>query len=500
MKKQFVQNILFLIGLVVFHIFFWQKTLGVNILLFTVLMTGALFYIYEDARQSSAARMTAIGTFITAICVVVFNSTFSKVIHILSFISMVGFVHQREMRFLWYGMLITFYSILAAPINIVQNFTKRLPNSQWFNQSWRYAQLSIIPIFVLFVFFGLYSLSNSQFGRVVDNSFDRILSFFDNSVTTFTPMYFFFTLGSIFIIGGLFFKNRWNWLIQKQINHQETIERKRKPFKSRSILGLKNEYRSALILLVTLNALTFMVNLTDLQHTWIGFNALDPYNISMDVRMGTYVLILTIIIAISLLMFYFRRNLNFYKNNRWLKVAAYTWIAQNIFLALSVALRNIRYVNEYGLTYKRIGVFIFLGLVIYGLTTVIKKIQDKKTSYYLFKQNAWALYLAMIILSACNWDVWMTNYNLHVNKNENADFIYLIHYMSDKNLPQLIAYQQSEDAAPYDDESEDADPYQKENINSKKQQFLQKTKHQSWLEWNYADHQTLSFLKKGMSE
>jgi hypothetical protein len=309
---------------------------------------------------------------------------------------------------------------------------------------------------------------------------------------TFTPMYFFFTLSSIFIVGGLFFKNQWNWLIQKQINHQETIERKRKPFKSRSIFGLKNEYRSALILLTTLNALTFMVNLTDLQHTWIGFTALDPYNISKDVHTGAYVLILTIVIAISLLMFYFRRNLNFYKNNRWLKIAAYTWIAQNIFLALSVALRNIKYVDYYGLTYKRIGVFIFLALVIYGLTTVIKKIKNKKTSYYLFQQNAWALYLVMVMLSAFNWDVWMTNYNLNINQNGNADINYLIHNLSDKNLPQLIAYQKSDEAI----------TYQKRNINFKKQHFLQKTKYQSWLEWNYADHQTLSFLKKneGMKE
>jgi len=488
MKKNLIQNIIFILALVLYHIFFWKQSLGVNVLLFTVLMIAALFYIHEDSRQSSAARLTAIGTLITAICVVVFNSTFSKVIHILSFTSMVGFVQQRELRFLWYGLLMAVHSMLFAPISAFRQILKNVPNPQWINQSWRYARISVLPMFVVFIFFGLYSFSNSQFGLVVGNTTDAISEFIDYSLRNFTFGYFLFTLFSLLIIGGLFLKNNWQWLTQQQGKHQETIERKRKskPFKSASILGLKNEYRSALILLFTLNALTFLVNLTDLQHTWIGFAALDPYSISMDVHFGTYVLIATIIIAISLLMFYFRRNLNFYKKNKWLKIAAYSWIGQNIFLALSVALRNIKYVEYYGLTYKRIGVFIFLGLVIYGLTTVIKKISKRKTAYFLFQHNASAFYLVMVMLSAFNWDVWMTDYNLNISSNGNVDTNYLIKNISDKNLPQLIAYQQSDKAI----------TYQKRNIDFKKQAFLQKTKHQSWLEWNYADHQTTLYLRK----
>ncbi len=494
MKKSLIQNLLFAIALLIYHIFFWQRHWGLNVLLFTGLMIGALFYIHEDSRTSSTFKLTVLGTVIAAVSVVIFNSVFSKVIYTLSCISMVGFAQQRELRFLWYGLLLALYSMLSAPITAFEHWAKsKKQQPQWFNKSWRFVRLSILPMIIVVAFFGLYSLANSQFGLVAFDVLDKINKAFGGWFASFTPAYFLFSLLSFLIIGGMVWKSKSDWLAHFQLQHQNTIERKRKPsyrFVRPSMIALKNEYRSALILLATLNLLTFLVNLTDFQHTWLGFMSLNPYNISMDVHFGTYILIFTIIIAISLLMYYFRRNLNFYKKNKWLKIAAYAWVAQNIFLALSVALRNIKYVDFYGLTYKRLGVFIFLLLVLYGLTTVIQKIKNKKTAYFLFQHNAWALYFAMIILSAVNWDTGLTNYNLGMNEKANIDFYYLIQKVSDKNLPQLLAYQEKIPKSFHREGSYE------QMLERKKGRFLSKMKHRSWLEWNYADHRTLLYLKE----
>eukprot|EP01026_Neomeris_dumetosa_P012764 TRINITY_DN14440_c0_g1_i1.p1 TRINITY_DN14440_c0_g1~~TRINITY_DN14440_c0_g1_i1.p1 ORF type:complete len:201 (+),score=-15.52 TRINITY_DN14440_c0_g1_i1:85-687(+) len=145
-----------------------------------------------------------------------------------------------------------------------------------------------------------------------------------------------------------------------------------------SSIALKNQFKLSIITLTLLNALICIVNLTDLIYVWFSQRVLTAAELSMYVHEGTNLLIIAILIAAGVVLVIFRKNLNFYPTNEGLKKLAYIWIGQNIFMVFSVAIRNLQYLSNYGLTYKRIGVFVFLLMVLIGLVTLFLKIRYKK--------------------------------------------------------------------------------------------------------------------------
>ena len=350
-------------------------------------------------------------------------------------------------------------------------------------------------MFFVGVFFIFYVVSNRNFAIRSKDVLDEISRFCSHWSFGLNAPRFFFFLFSVFVIGGLFWKVQSQWLVNLQASHKDNIIRERKERKvnasKRSPIALKNEYRSGLIMLVALNVLTLTVNITDIETTWIGFSQLNAHGIYYDVHYGAYVLIFTILMAIGVSLFFFRKNLNFYSKNKVLKIAALVLIVQNMILAFSVALRNIKYVGHYGLTYKRIGVFIFIALVLYGLGTVILKINEKKTAYYLFKNNAWSLYIALVLLTSLNWDTMITQYNLSLGTQGKTDYRYLVKDLSDKNLP--ILYKNID---LFEDDAYSPTYRLKAVLKRKKYKFERRTEKQSWLSWNYADHNTLLYLNK----
>ena len=495
MKKEIIENGLFIIGVILYNIIFWEEQMGLNTLLFAVFVIGSLFYLNPESRHSTIARLTALGTLFTALMVVFLNSQFSKVIHVLSMITMIGFIHQRELRFLWYGLLLTLINVFSTPLKLLKKFkTIRFGKSKSIGKVGRFVKLAILPMFFVGLFFIFYAMANSDFATNSFSLFEGIGDFFSNWNLNINPPKVIFFIGSLFIVGGMFWKTQSQWLVNRQMKHKDDIIRERKPKRyhfAKSPIALKNEYRSGLIMLVALNLLTLTVNVTDIQTTWIGFAKLNSYDIYLDVHFGAYVLIFTILMAIAVLLYFFRKNLNFYSKNKALKIAALAWIIQNMVLAFSVALRNIKYVSHYGLTYKRIGVFIFLGLVLYGLGTVIFKINEKKTAYYLFKHNAWSLYITLILLTSVNWDTLITKYNLGLQTNGQPDHRYLVMDLSDKNLPLLY-----ENIHLFSDDVYYRPYSLKKAVKIKKDRFKLRKQQQSWLSWNYADRNTLLYLNK----
>ncbi|MGZ6539975.1 MAG: leucine-rich repeat domain-containing protein, partial [Bacteroidia bacterium] len=132
-------------------------------------------------------------------------------------------------------------------------------------------------------------------------------------------------------------------------------------------------------------------------------------------------------------------ELNFYKGNKALKLLAFLWILQNAFMIVSTAYRNNLYINEYSLTYKRIGVYIWLLLAMIGLMTTFLKIFKRKSNWFLFRSNGWLFYAVLVISSLINWDVILSDFNINRAevKHKPLDRSYLIS-LSEKNLPQLL--------------------------------------------------------------
>ena len=151
---------------------------------------------------------------------------------------------------------------------------------------------------------------------------------------------------------------------------------------------------------------------------------------------GTWILIFSIILSAIIVLYIFRKNLNFYPKNKSLKIATYVWICQNVLLTCSVLMRVYHYVIHHGLAYKRIGVVIFGSATLFGLATLIFKVKAKKTNTYLLKTNAIAVFLILLISSLFNWDVIITKHNLAHAESKQIDYLFELS-LSDKTLPIL---------------------------------------------------------------
>jgi hypothetical protein len=167
------------------------------------------------------------------------------------------------------------------------------------------------------------------------------------------------------------------------------------------------------------------VNITDISHLWTGIDTKAVHLYQM-VHEGNNVLVASLLMAIAVVIIFFKGNLSFYTKNNWLKYTAYAWLAQNAFLVLSVGLRDYYYIHYTGLARNRIALIFFLALVLFGLITVAWKISRNKSVYFLFRVNAWAAVILFIGATTVNWDKLIVQYNI----SHQESIVMPVNYMS----------------------------------------------------------------------
>ena len=134
--------------------------------------------------------------------------------------------------------------------------------------------------------------------------------------------------------------------------------------------------------------------------------------------------------AIVIILYFFRGNLNFHKENKNLKVLTVLWIVLNIILILVTTYKNFIYVSFHGLTYKRIGVFVYLLLSLIGLITTFIKVYATLNFWFLCRRNVSIGFVILLISTTINWDKLITKYN--TKYAQNTDYDYLVS-LSDNN-------------------------------------------------------------------
>ncbi|WP_300598606.1 DUF4173 domain-containing protein [Niabella sp.] len=144
--------------------------------------------------------------------------------------------------------------------------------------------------------------------------------------------------------------------------------------------------------------------------------------LSNELHERVYLLIFSIVMAIFVILLFFRGILNFTSNTGQLKKYAYIWITLNLLLLIVVTLKNNQYVGAYGLTFKRLGVYFFLLLCSIGLFFTFLKIKNKKTNTYLVGRMVWAGYTALVIGASINWSWIVTKYNLEYQKTFDREY------------------------------------------------------------------------------
>jgi len=435
MAKQIAGTFLVLFGALWYSFLFWESDMGINTLLFTLFVVGILFIGQPDLRFSPTLRLMVGATLLAAFSVTWQGTFLARFIYWLSFILLIGYAQRRELRFLLFAFLLGGSSIFTAPLGAFKQWSRRSSWGQWWPAVRHWGRLIVLPSLLGGIFFLLYAAANDEFFAF----FAPLVSLLERLLNLdWAPRRLLHLIWGALLVGALVWPAPFGGFFTKVEDQQpDDLQRKRRKwlgFVAFSPLALKRYYWSAILSLGLLNGLLLLLNLTDLRFVWMDLSEKSPQQLSQYVHEGTYVLILSILVAMLVLLAFFYRNLNFFPDNHLLKQLAYIWIAQNAVLALSVGIRNWHYLAQYGLTHRRIGVLVFLALVLYGLWTVYGKIAQRRSMFFLLQKNAWSLFVCLLLLATVNWDLVITRYNLWRPAREGIDTIYLLRDLSHQNL------------------------------------------------------------------
>jgi len=492
--------IIVVIGSLLYTVLFHKNPLGINFLIFELFVVSCLLLFQHVKIKGAALIISLAGILITAFATVLVFSVWSYFVNFIVFLLFIGCLIFPEIKSFFHAFILFFYSIFFAPVLFIRNLSESRFKNKKIGIYFKKIRIFLIPLIIIFIFILIYRSSNPLFDNMLtsigDFLNDILIKIFGRLDLTFI----------ITLIIGLFFCSV-IFLRSPYIGAIENYKKKNDVFKRIKIrikrkfplLALKNEYKAGIFLFLILNLILLTVNIIDINWVWFNFEWNGSY-LKQFVYTGTYLLILSIIISVVLVLYYFRGNLNFYKNNRLLSYLSYIWLAQNAILAISVGIRNFWYIYYFSLAYGRIGVYMFLALTLYGLYSVYIKVRYQKSAFYLIRHNAFSLIIVLVLSSVFNWDCIIAKYNF---SNYNRSFVHLNYLSSlapkalpylDKSLKELNNID-SIQKRKFDYEYSYMSPeeyYSK--IERKKEKFKLKWESKGFLSWNLPEYRAYEEL------
>lgn len=462
-----------------FSYLFYRQSAGINFLIFNVILMSATFFLQPHLWRQRSYLVVALGCLLTAMHVVWHHTGAAMMLNFISLMCLSGFSISPKTSLVvaWinsgYSLIASLLKRMSLRRNIVEAGQARSSVQVTSGRLMTWA----VPIGIVSIFFMLYVSASPAFGALISNF----------PLDFISPGYLLFTLLGAYLLFAFFYPIGLQHLIEVDISTPNFLVRQRKQ-KSADInpIGLKYEYRTGWILFAMLNVLIFFFIAVDFFYLITG-ELPQGVTYSVYVHQGVNALIISIVLAIGIVLYFFRGNINFLRSNRQLKYAAYLWIYQNVMLIFEVAYKNNLYIEEYGLTYKRIGVYVYLLLALVGLVTTYIKARGLKSNWYLFRKNAWTFYLILVVFSFFNWSRIITLYNLQHLSGDRLDLTYLIN-LPDTNLDLLYGAMHAP-GYPVSD-------YQKERIHRELISFRRDERQKGWQSWNYTDWEVYQNLQE----
>lgn len=438
MKNQ----IFLLLGLsIVGTLLFYQETPGLNLLVSGVIFSLLMAWRAPESLRQPRWWLASLAVVVSGIAAAVYGNYLSMIAQFISIAVLATITLHPRLSAFWGlitggGSVILSTAILANRwSNAVNNPSKKpeeVTQEAKGPSTAAWLVLIGVPVLLALIFLGLYRNTNPAF-RIVLDTFEFNLWSWEESLFTF-----------LLFIGlfGLWFPYLGHRLSRLDRLADNRLHAKRYSGKSTfTFLNLQQESWLGMAILGLLNLLLLTVNLTDSVY-WLGGRALPGgINYSDLVHEGVGTLIFSIVLAILILLFFFKGELNFYKKSTGLKLLAHTWLAQNLVLIGFTAVRNIEYISALGLTYKRIGVMVWLLLAVLGLGLMIWKLAGKRSTWFMVRRFSEALLFCLMLSTTVDWCNVVTRHNLELAKETNSppDLQYLSK-IGPANYQQLVAY------------------------------------------------------------
>ncbi len=423
MKKN---DVLLLCSAIGFSGLFYQQLAGINYVIFTLMVLLCLLLFKPENKNNPSWWILAACSLVAALSVYFTNSQLSVLATIISLLVLSSKNINRENSILL-SFLFACFSLLSALVfwiaSLLENNTE--DGATTTKKNWKFIGTITLSALLLLLFFNLYRLSNPLFA-----DFTKCINLDWLSIG-----WLFFTFFGFLVMYGL--------LKSKSITRLQLFENKAKQdIQNDSTNDEKHDEQLiwiGSILFACLNLMLLFLNGLDVVNIYISQKLPAGITLSNFVHEAVWSTVFSIIIAAGLIAWLFKGELNFVKAAQKIKYLIYFWIAQSMLVVINTMVRNSWYIQQYQLSYLRIGVFVFLILCLAGLLLTYYKVAKQKSVWNLFTSNVAIWYTLLIIAAPFNWDQVITRYNIeHASKTKPLDLYYL-YYLSDANIPELCS-------------------------------------------------------------
>ena len=394
---------------------FYSRSIGVNILLFTLCSIGVYYVLYIKSKiltwYEVRLRLTSLLLTATMLCIVPQELTYW--LWLLSYILFWGF--SVQIQFSLFMVLHSLVSIKKSLLRPLQSF-RSIPNdtssqevSTVFTKQNALMFLVITAIVSLFVL--LYAQSNPVIARGLEAIFSfRDFSYFDGLFFLFVVVVYLFLWGIVYVI---YKSSRWLMLDKSTPLYVQS---------DTCVPISKSFYDIARFSLLAVSVVLILVNLIDI---FVLVSSKLPQGVSYAefVHQGFNTLLFSIVLAIALVGYFYKGGLHFVQENKSLVRLATFWIVQNAILLCTTGYKNILYVTQYGLTYKRIFVFVVLLILTGALYILRKKITYTYTNFNYFNKVLVWVYLSLLGVSLVPIDIVITHYNLKYAQSKDSEYV-----------------------------------------------------------------------------
>lgn len=396
-----------------FVILFYNENVGLNLGILAIAYSVLTLFKTPEKNRTKTFLILLVTSVLSGIAFAWYGD-FPSFLAVVSSLLLLSFRSQnRRMKIL-----------LLIPVFVVNCFTficrffsfdSWLPKTNTSGLWQKTLAFILIPLILVSIFFGIYSAGSDHFANLFTN--------YELDINIWQLL-------CITVLGFFVAFNYWNYAVEKLIYKQNHIldnefsEKDTIQKSTYSFLDLNSERISGVISFFSLNILLVFFIIT-FNYEQFYEVVKTPNQLSEETHKRVGAVIMSIVMAILVIMFYFKSNFNFDPKAGLMKILVKIWIVLNAVLVISAMLKNTEYIFNYGFTYKRLGVCAFIILSLIGLAMTFIKIQMKKRNAFLFNVMIWYFYGTVLACSYINWGGIITSQNM-----KRSDFVIDYHLQS----------------------------------------------------------------------
>ncbi|HTF02741.1 MAG TPA: DUF4153 domain-containing protein [Bacteroidia bacterium] len=420
----------YILCIALYSFLFYEQSAGLNFLIFSVVVVAGLGLMRPEAIRKKHWMVSAALVLISGTAVFLNGSSLAIAANMTSLM-----LFSAQSAAPGTSLIISFF-LSACTIGgsyvfmIIDFFERRAGNpaeekSEKKNSGRIWAV--IVAVIIVLVFFLLYRSTNVLFKELTKHI---NLDWISWKWCLFTG------IGAVAVYGVLFLR-KFGGIGDNSALYQRNLEPQTEENANwgDSLMREDNERFLALLLFGLLNVLVLFVNGVDLFFQFGDGKMPEGITVTSYVHQGVGRLIVNVLLAMLLVLFFFRGRLNYNPAYKTIRALAILWLLQNVFMLFFMAGRNNLYAEMFGMTYKRIGVYFYLLLTAIGVLTTILKVSGKKTNTWLFRINTWLFFSVFVCSSLVSWARFITWYSLYKSDYVNRAYLSSLSYQS---LPYLV--------------------------------------------------------------